>query len=71
MVRKLIFMEIEDHQNLASTNVLGLISFAILIGICMRALQEDENVALVIRLVDGMNKLLTKAVRMIIWGWVS
>jgi len=33
----------------------------------MQALQEDENVALVIRLVDGMNKLLMKAVRMIIW----
>ena len=53
-----------------SSNVLGLISCAMVIGICMQALQEDENVALVIRLVDGMNKLLMKAVRMIIWGWV-
>jgi len=50
-----------------SSNVLGLISCAMVIGICMQALQEDENVALVIRLVDGMNKLLMKAVRMIIW----
>ena len=55
----------------ASPNVLGLISCALLIGICMQLQQTDENVVLVIKLVDGMNKLLMKAVKMIIWGWVA
>ncbi|CAG5109670.1 Oidioi.mRNA.OKI2018_I69.chr2.g4184.t1.cds [Oikopleura dioica] len=43
----------------ASPNVLGLISCALLIGICMQLQQTDENVVLVIKLVDVSTFLKT------------